>query len=402
MGSGRMSEMPAFTRLPSEEEASVRQWIDDHRTDATWQKPEIIDYSDLGRLKKLIELGKIATVSDNRDYFLDEFAELADPKLYADEERRTELLTHPDILERANGVWVIFPWTREAVHYPQEADYYDLRTSRFRNLITRDEQDKLHEPRIAIAGLSVGSNLVGSLVQAGIGGSLVMSDMKNPKVSNIGRAGYDIRDIGVPKIDAIARKISHIDPFLEQIHIPEGITAETVSQLEAARPDMIIDEVDDMVASALLRKLARKLKVPYISAADVGDRAVLEVCRHDLSDKAPLYAGHVGDKVADRLVSGRMTEIEKMLVFARSIGFRRLSPELIESAVQVGETLSGLPQLGRTAMMSAALATGAIHHIILGNDVGTGIYTMKSPVSKRASISGALLAVTTVVKYARS
>ena len=165
---------------------------------------------------------------------------------------------------------------------------------------------------------------------------------------------------------------------------------------------MIIDEVDDMVASALLRKLARKLKVPYISAADVGDRAVLEVCRHDLSDKAPLYAGHVGDKVADRLVSGRMTEIEKMLVFARSIGFRRLSPELIESAVQVGETLSGLPQLGRTAMMSAALATGAIHHIILGNDVGTGIYTMKSPVSKRASISGALRAVTTVVKYARS
>ena len=81
MGSGRMSEMPAFTRLPSEEEASVRQWIDDHRTDATWQKPEIIDYSDPGRLKKLIELGKIATVSDNRDYFLDEFAELADPNL---------------------------------------------------------------------------------------------------------------------------------------------------------------------------------------------------------------------------------------------------------------------------------------------------------------------------------
>lgn len=49
-----MSEMPAFTRLPSEEEASVRQWIDDHRTDATWQKPEIIDYSDPGRLKKLM------------------------------------------------------------------------------------------------------------------------------------------------------------------------------------------------------------------------------------------------------------------------------------------------------------------------------------------------------------
>ena len=382
------------------ERSSIERRLKELHTSSAWSEPRIIDGADMEEIGELLDSGQITKVYDTREIIQDNLVELEHPDLYMNDREKAKLMSNDEIKKRSIGRWVLFPWLSELVRYPNPDDYYDLRTYRFRDLVTEEQQKELHAPRISVSGLSVGSNITELLTRVGIGSAMVMSDRKRPKISNIGRARLDMRDTLDEKIDSNAKKLSVLDPFIEQVHIREGITESSLAKLERAKPDIIVDEVDDMSSSALLRNFARELRLPYVSVSDIHDRAMLEICRYDYDPDTPLYASRVPDKVADRLLSGETTKKEETDIFAKSIGgYHVLTPSLIESSVRINDTLSGIPQLGDTAFMAAALATKAIRQILLGKKADTGLYSLKSPVRNRDTVGDWVRAAQTVADF---
>jgi hypothetical protein len=58
-----------------------------------------------------------------------------------------------------SGVWFLFPWSKKLVHYLPHELHFELRTARNKNIITEEEQRRLYDFTVGIAGLSVGSHV---------------------------------------------------------------------------------------------------------------------------------------------------------------------------------------------------------------------------------------------------
>jgi tRNA A37 threonylcarbamoyladenosine dehydratase len=82
-----------------------------------------------------------------------------------------------------------------------------VRTSRNRNLINEEEQSRLYNASVLIAGMSVGSNVVEALVSQGIGGKFILADMDIVEPSNLNRIRSPLHHVGLHKVDAISRKV---------------------------------------------------------------------------------------------------------------------------------------------------------------------------------------------------
>jgi hypothetical protein len=63
-------------------------------------------------------------------------------------------------------VWSYYPWLNVALRTLEPEALFELRTNRNRNLVTRPEQAVLRRAHVAIAGLSVGANIVSALALA--------------------------------------------------------------------------------------------------------------------------------------------------------------------------------------------------------------------------------------------
>lgn len=293
---------------------------------------------------------------------------------------RTDQIDNPD--ERAHyvnevlqagaayGTWFHFPWNDTLVRYPDEDEHYDLRTFRNRNLITKREQRILRGKKIAVFGLSVGSKTADELVAAGIGDSYLLADPDRLMPANLNRIRATMVQVGLLKTTVEGRKISAVDPYIDQQHLTGGyIGDETDALLRLERPDAIIEEVDDMVVKARLRAVAAELGVPLVMAGDVDDKSTIDIERHDLGEVKP-FNGKLSKKQVEALRLGKVApqDIEKLLI--KILGLRNISPRLLDSAVDraAGE-LAGFPQLGTTATAGGALTAVALRDIFLGRNV---------------------------------
>jgi len=331
---------------------------------------------DKAALEALLQSGKVRSVMDPVECIANNLFELEHPSQKKDEAARKAFLEQERFQSENFGVWVFFPWSGELVRYPEEEDYYHLRTYRYRNLLTKEELETLRHKRCAVIGMSVGSNVALTLIRNGLCGAVALADLVSPNVSNIGRAEFDMRDLCTSKLDAIAKRISHIDPFVEQLHLPNGLSDASLQELEDWHPDLVCDEVDDMKSSVHIRKFCRKIRAPFVSVSDVDDRVVLEICRFDQNPSQPLYAGMVSDKKAQLLLDGKITGFAEEVYFGQSIGFHYLSEKLVSSNLEIGKTLSGIPQLGTTSVISGGYAAAACRDILLNRKVKSGLSSL--------------------------
>src|SRR3989344_7636889 len=74
------------------------------------------------------------------------------------------------------GDWVFFPWSEVLLHTVSESENYLLRTNRNRDIITQEEQEKLYDFTISIAGLSVGGNIATAIAYNGFSKNLKLAD----------------------------------------------------------------------------------------------------------------------------------------------------------------------------------------------------------------------------------
>ena len=90
---------------------------------------------------------------------------------------------------------------------------------------TSKNQEKIAKARVAICGLGgLGSNIAIALTRAGVG-ELNLIDYDCVDLSNIHRQQYGIRQIGLPKTEALAYILRQINPWcnlrLNQVKITE-------------------------------------------------------------------------------------------------------------------------------------------------------------------------------------
>jgi tRNA threonylcarbamoyladenosine dehydratase len=251
-----------------------------------------------------------------------------------------------DILARAGdpasyGAWAYLPWEHRTVHLLPEDDLFDVITDRNRDKITRAEQRTLRRKCVGVVGLSVGGEAAVTLAQEHLCGHIKLADFDELELSNLNRLGAGVDDLGVPKAWIVARRIAKINPYLRVTLFDSGVTPANVDTFLDGL-DLLVEECDDLALKYDIRVRARKRALDVVFAAD--ERGFLSIEPYRTRPGLPVFHGLVD----------RHTALTDWLG-----GWANISPRSQHSTRQIGQTLSGYPQLAG----EARLAAGQISHV---------------------------------------
>lgn len=262
-----------------------------------------------------------------------------------------------------SGSWVYHPWTKKIFHLLKQLEYLDLRTVRNRNLVNKSDQLSLYKKTIAVAGLSVGANIILSLVRHGIGNKYKIADFDKVSVSNFNRSVYSLCDLKQNKYEIIIKKINEIDPFIKITTFIKGLELDLLEQF-IDKTDLIIDAFDNFRLKVELRKLAKRKKIPVISGFDIEKGFLLIVERYDQDSDLNLSFFLNQDKKS-LIYKKNLTIEEKTSFFINIIGKKYHSNLMLDSVSQVGKSLTGYPQLIIATFLATSLLTLVAENILL-------------------------------------
>jgi hypothetical protein len=345
----------------------------------TWKQPRIITIeteADLAEVEKLVDAGKVTRFFDRMDLAVDELYDIEYP--HEKDMPRDQKSAHKTFAAQHNwpyGAFAFYPWDGTLIRLPRKEELRALRTSRNRNLITADEQKKLYGATIFVAGLSVGSNIVEALVSMGIGGKFIVADMDIIEPSNLNRIRAPYRDVGTHKADAIAMRMNEIDPYLDFELYRDGVDEQSLLEiLDQHKPDIIIDEMDQLQLKIKMRREAQKRGMAVLSAADDGDSALLDVERYDLEPDYTPYHGLIPADVLSYLetATGIPRQALGVLIGKYFVGSHNIPLRMFKSLAEVSKTLPSWPQLGGAATQAGIAIAYTTRRIILGQPLKAG------------------------------
>jgi len=274
--------------------------------------------------------------------------------------------------QKNNFVYVYYPWLNQTVKTVPADDYFRLKTNRNQDLIAAAEQRQLYDYRVAVLGMSVGSNIAFVLTQAGISRHIVIADFDELDTTNLNRILAGVHQVGLNKTIVAARRIYEDNPFAEVTIWPEGVTSELLEDgLKSGRIHCLVEEIDDIPLKIMVRELAMKYRVPVLMITDNGDGVVLHVERYDL--------GY--DKIFDQDLSywrametefkkGVPKELAGKIIINNIVGGPdKVDPKMLASVKRVlAKELVSWSQLGSAALLGGVMVTVAIKRIVLGED----------------------------------
>jgi molybdopterin/thiamine biosynthesis adenylyltransferase len=266
------------------------------------------------------------------------------------------------------GNWVYFPWNGFLVHYLEDSLHQELRTARNKNFITSEEQEKLYNTTIGIAGLSVGSNIAIALSLMGACRKIKIADPDVIAPSNLNRIITDFTNIGINKAVVIARYIYQVNPYAEVEIFEEGINKKNIKEF-LKDLDILIEELDDIEIKVEIRKLARRKKIPVIMATDNGDNVIIDIERFDIKPNLPLFHGNIKN-IDYKNINKNMPKLYKAM--SKIIGLQFVPSRIMQSIFEVGKTIYSWPQLITAAMLSGAVVAYVVKKIILNEKIKSG------------------------------
>ena len=264
------------------------------------------------------------------------------------------------------GTWVYYPWSRRLIHVLPEADYRELRTSRNRNKITAEEQDRLRSLRLGSVGLSMGFPTALTAALEEVGGEYRLADFDHLELSNMNRLPFGLDGLGVKKAVLAARRIFEIDPYARVRVFEAGVTDENMDSflLEGGKLDLLIEECDSLEMKLKIRDRCRALGIPVIMVTN--DRGMLDVERFDREPDRPILHGLAGGLRPSDLVN--LTKEQKASVALRIVGIDRISERLAASMLD----LKAWPQLASHVALGAGINVDTIRRIALGQFQASG------------------------------
>lgn len=263
--------------------------------------------------------------------------------------------------------WVYYPWRRAVVRLLGPRSFELLRLNRNRNKLTKQEQAQLRALRIGVIGASAGHSIAHVLAMEGIVGELRVADFDEIELTNLNRIPAGVMDLGVNKAVVLARRVAEVDPYLQVTTFTEGINLENLPRFLDGL-DLVIEECDSLDIKFLVREAARERSIPVIM--ETSDRGVLDVERFDLEPHRPIFHGLLGDMNYETL-AGLTTEQKGPFVL-RLLGAQDVSARAAASALELGQTISGWPQLASEVTLGAATVAAAVRRFGLGGDLPSG------------------------------
>ncbi|MBW4030531.1 MAG: Rv1355c family protein [Acidobacteria bacterium] len=263
--------------------------------------------------------------------------------------------------------WVYYPWRRAVVRLLGPRSFDLLRLNRNRNKLTKKEQARLRDLRIGVIGASAGHSIAHVLAMEGIVGELRLADFDDIELHNLNRIPAGVMDLGVNKAVVLARRVAEVDPYLNVTTFTEGITQENLPRFIDGL-DVVIEECDSLDIKFLVREAARERGIPVIM--ETSDRGVLDVERFDLEPHRPIFHGLLGEMSYEKL-AGLTTEQKGPFVL-QILGAQDVSARAAASALELGHTISGWPQLASEVTLGAATVAAAIRRFGLGGELPSG------------------------------
>lgn len=271
------------------------------------------------------------------------------------------------------GNWAWYPWKNTLIHFLPEDMHTELRTSRNRNLISKEEQERYYHAHVGVAGLSVGNAVVSNILHTGGAKYLRIADSDVMSGSNTNRIRLGFDTIGLPKTTLVAREIYLTNPYADVSIYDRGITEQTIeSFLTYPTPlTVVVDEMDDLYMKIQLRICARRHRIPVVMAADNGDGVVVDIERYDLEPDRPLMHGDVPEGELLAIRPGTPRHIAARII-SKWVKPENIAERMMESLMELGSTLYTWPQLGNAATMAGSIMSYVVRRIAVGLPVVQG------------------------------
>ena len=327
--------------------------------------------SDRKKLSQLLHKHRIQHVVDDFENQLEELFQIHNPQLvYSPGFREKfsaylrQLVGKKPIWQQ--GRWVFYPWISTVCHILPEKEFFEVRTARNKNLITKKEQEKFYNATVGIGGLSVGNSVALAIVLQGGARHIKLADHDRLALSNTNRIRAGVENLGVPKVEMTARQIYAINPYATIELFPEGLTKENITRFfkGPSKLDVVIDELDNLAMKYLIRKEARKYHLPVVMAADNGDNSVVDIERYDLDLKTAFFHGRMGKVSYDMLT--KVDKFNSGRMIANHIGIENVTERTLSSFSEMGKTLSSWPQLGGAALLNGSVVAYCVRKIVNG------------------------------------
>jgi len=147
---------------------------------------------------------------------------------------------------------------------------WPLRYIRNTELLTIEEQEKLHLSRVAVIGTGgLGGQVVSCLSRMGVG-SLTLVDPDKFEESNLNRQSFSkTSSLGVRKALWILDELRVINPFLRVKAYCETLNQTNGKEILSAC-DVVVDCLDNKKDRLILQRLTRELKLPLVHGAVAG------------------------------------------------------------------------------------------------------------------------------------
>jgi len=275
--------------------------------------------------------------------------------------------TPPRALFEEGQRWVYYPWRRAVVRLLGPKAFSQLRLDRNHNKLTREEQARLRTLSVGVVGVSAGHSIAHVLAMEGLVGELRLADFDTVELSNLNRIPASVLDLGVNKAVVASRRIAEIDPYLRVSVVPEGITEENLGSFLDGL-DLVIEECDSLDVKFLVSEAARARGIPVVM--ETSDRGVLDVERYDLEPDRPLFHGLLGDLDSSKLAG--LTVAQKSPFVLRLLGASEVSARGAASFFELGQSVTGWPQLASEVALGAVTAAAAVRRFGLGGDLPSG------------------------------
>lgn len=237
--------------------------------------------------------------------------------------------------------------------------------SRNLGLLTDEDQQKIAETTLLIAGCGVGSQIALSAARIGFN-SFILVDGDTIELSNTNRQGYSWRDVGKFKVDALSRKIKAINPHAKVRKFAIFVDIKNAAKL-VHKASIVIDSIDPDAAQAViaLHRAAHKEHKSVIQPTDVGWGAMLQI----FSPTSISYEKMIGLNPKTPL-----NKIDQEEAFGKFINFFvKIMPSYVQEVIK--EMMEGkrphYPQPVSAAYILSAMTVLAAKRIACGQPIKT-------------------------------
>lgn len=247
---------------------------------------------------------------------------------------------------------------------------YETFTDRNSGYIQPENQKKIHELKLLIAGCGLGSSTTICAARMGFSHfTLVDGDVVD--MHNLNRQFFDVEDIGHPKVSALKKHILRINPDA-QVEAMVAYLHKDNTEALVKNVDIIFDTIDflDLDAILSLHTAAKAYKKPVFTALSIGPGAGVLFF-------PPGSQGSLADVIsADIKLAQGEGDASYTHVFSKIMGRigAHLDKEVVEQVAQALTIMEdGRPcpasQIAVGSFTVAALAVSMMHDWIAGRTV---------------------------------